>query len=74
MQAERLIARYEQRRAALLPVLHLIQDACGCIPAEAEEEIARFMDIPPVDLREVITFYTLYRSRPRAGFSRAGGS
>jgi NADH-quinone oxidoreductase E subunit len=65
-EAERIAARYEQKRAALLPVLHLIQTSCGHISQEAEREVAELFGIPIVDVREVMTFYTLFRSKPCA--------
>ena len=65
-KAEQIVANYEQKRAALLPVLHLVQEAHGFISAQAEREAADFFGIPLADMKEVMTFYTLFRSRPCA--------
>ena len=35
-EADRLIARYETKRAAILPILHLVQRHKSYIPAEIE--------------------------------------
>lgn len=59
-EADRLIARYETKRAAILPILHLVQRHKRYIPAEVEEEVAELLEIQPVDVREVVTFYTLF--------------
>ena len=59
-EADRLIARYETKRAAILPILHLVQRHKSYIPAEIEEEVAQLLEIQPVDVREVVTFYTLF--------------
>ena len=67
-KADKIIAHYEQRRAALLPVLHLVQDTYGFISEKAEIEVAAYFAIPPVDIKEVITFYTLYHSKPCAQY------
>lgn len=62
-KADQIVANYEKRRAALLPVLHLIQNTYGVISKAAEVEIADYIGIPAVDVKEVITFYTLYKTR-----------
>jgi NADH-quinone oxidoreductase subunit E len=59
-----ILTRYPNRRAALLPTLHLVQEQNGYISEEAEAYVARLIDIPIVDVREVVTFYSLYFRRP----------
>jgi NADH-quinone oxidoreductase subunit E len=59
-----LAARYPQPPAALLPSLHLVQAEIGWIPAQAEEEVAGLLGLPPIRVREAITFYSLFRRRP----------
>ncbi len=61
---EALLARYPQPRAALLQVLHLAQEQNGYISEGVEAYVARLMDLPIVDIREVVTFYSLYFRRP----------
>jgi NADH-quinone oxidoreductase subunit E len=63
---ERAIAKYppERRKSALLAVLHLAQDELGWLPEPAMEYVGFRLDIPPVRVREVATFYTMYRLRP----------
>lgn len=65
-KADKIVSNYEVRRAAILPVLHLIQNTHGFISEKAELEVAEYIGIPPVDVKEVITFYTLYHSKPCA--------
>jgi NADH-quinone oxidoreductase subunit E len=63
---ERAIANYpsERRKAALLAVLHLAQDELGWLSEPAMEYVGFRLDVPPVRVREVATFYTMYRLRP----------
>ena len=63
---EKAVAKYppERRRSALLAVLHLVQDELGWLPEPAMEYVAFRMDVPPVRVREVATFYTMYRLHP----------
>ena len=65
-KAEKIVSNYDQKRAALLPILHLIQETYGFISEQAEQETAEFFQIPLADIREVMTFYTLFRSKPCA--------
>jgi len=65
-RAQKIMAHYEESRSALLPILHLIQNTYGFISEQAEREVAEWMGISLVDMREVTTFYTLYRSKPCA--------
>jgi len=50
--------RYETKRAALLPALHVVQDALGHVPHQAMAEIAEVLEIPPSDVLDTLTFYT----------------
>ncbi len=52
------------RSAALLPRLHLVQAELGWIPAEAEAEVAGLLGLPPIEVREAVTFYSMFRRRP----------
>jgi NADH-quinone oxidoreductase subunit E len=63
---ERAVAKYppDRRRAALLAVLHLTQDELGWLPEPAMAYVGWRLDVPPVRVREVATFYTMYRLRP----------
>lgn len=65
-KADAIVAKYEQSRAALLEILHLVMEVHGHITLEAEEEVAQYIGIPAIQVREVITFYTLYYTKPRA--------
>lgn len=65
---EALAGRYPHKRAALLPVLHLVQKECGFISSEAEEAVAGLLGIRPIQVREVVTFYTMFFRRPVGRF------
>ncbi|MSR77762.1 MAG: NAD(P)H-dependent oxidoreductase subunit E [Candidatus Omnitrophica bacterium] len=60
------VAKYETRRASILEVLHLIMEEKGHIALEDEKNVAQYLSIPPIDVREVMTFYTLYYDKPKA--------
>lgn len=64
-QFEELLTRYPQKRAALIPILHAVQDDHGYLPDEALEEIAAFLDLEPVEVLGVVTFYPMFSRTPR---------
>ena len=66
VKADAITARYEVRRAAILEILHLMQETYGHISLEIEEAVAAYIGCPAIDVREVVTFYTLYYQQPRA--------
>ena len=59
-----LLERYPQRQATLLPVLHLVQEDFGYLSKDAEELVAKELDIPHSAVSEVITFYTMFYREP----------
>jgi NADH-quinone oxidoreductase subunit E len=61
----RLQTLYPDRRAALLPALHLAQDTFGYISQEVEEYVAGLFGLSPAHVHEVVTFYTMYFRRPK---------
>jgi len=50
--------RYETKRAALLPALHIVQDELGHVSYQAMKEIADVLEIPPSQVIDTLSFYT----------------
>jgi NADH-quinone oxidoreductase subunit E len=61
---DELVARYPSRRAAMLPALWLVQRQEGWISAEAMEYVAGLLGVSPVEVQEVVSFYTMYDRKP----------
>lgn len=61
---ERLLARYPNREAAILPALHLAQREFGWISDEAIRYVAGLIGVPPAQIEGVATFYTMYNRKP----------
>src|SRR5690606_33768143 len=59
-----IIARYPQKRSALLPMLHLAQSAQGQVTSEAIEVCAELLDLTAAEVAAVATFYTMYKRHP----------
>ena len=57
--------RYETKRAALLPALHIVQHAHGHVNYQAMKEVAELLEIHPSDVMDVVSFYTHFSSHPK---------
>jgi NADH-quinone oxidoreductase subunit E len=55
------IAKYPQKKSAVLPLLHLAQDQQGHITQEAIEEIADMLDLTPALVLGTCSFYTMFK-------------
>jgi NADH-quinone oxidoreductase subunit E len=63
-RAQEFIARYPQTRSAVMPLLYLAQEELGFINQQAVEWVAQKISLPPVQVWEVATFYTMYYKKP----------
>ena len=63
-QIEEVIPHYPVKRSATLPLLHLIQEDVGYISQEAVEWVAAKLELQPINVYEVVTFYPMFRQKP----------
>jgi NADH-quinone oxidoreductase E subunit len=63
-QCEALIAQYEQKRSALLPMMHLFQEHQGYVSHDATRFAAQMLDLSPAVVESTISFYTLFFRKP----------
>src|SRR5690606_30595038 len=61
---QKILSRYPNKQAALLPVLNLVQEIRGHLTAESMAEAARVLELSPAYVRGVATFYTMYNKAP----------
>jgi NADH-quinone oxidoreductase E subunit len=61
---KKVLSRYPDSQAALLPALHIAQEIRGFLSPETMDEVATRLDLPPAYVRGVATFYTMYNLRP----------
>jgi len=59
---ERAIAQNAHRAGALLPLLHAVQDALGCVPPAAIPAIADALNLSHAEVHGVISFYPDFRT------------
>lgn len=58
-----LVARYPAARSALLPVLHMAQEDFGYLSIETQQMVAGLLGLRLMAVREVVTFYTMFREQ-----------
>ena len=65
-KVSQIIGRYPQgkQKSALLPVLHLAQEEFGWLSAETMDYVASLLNIEPIEVYEVATFYSMYNLKP----------
>jgi NADH-quinone oxidoreductase subunit E len=66
-EIDRWIAKYppEQRQAAVMAALRIVQEANGgWLTDELIEAVARYLDMPPIAAMEVASFYSMYERAP----------
>ena len=64
-QIDAEIAKYPQRRGALLPALHRVQAELGYISRDGAREVAEIFGIHPVEVMEVVSFYNMLHTEPQ---------
>jgi NADH-quinone oxidoreductase subunit E len=66
-KAQELIRRYPEgkQKSALLPLLHLAQSEFGgSLDTSSMSYVASLLNIQPIEVYEVATFYTMYNLKP----------
>ena len=63
-QIDELISRYPEKRSASLMLLHAVQDHFGHISRDAVEWIAKKLELQPINIHELVTFYPMFRQSP----------
>ena len=65
---QKVVAQYETRRSALLPVLYLAQEQFGFLSPEAMDYVAELLQIPPAHVYEAVSFYVLFKKKDMGKF------
>jgi NADH-quinone oxidoreductase subunit E len=60
-EIDELISHYPQKRSASLMLLHALQEHFGYLPREAIEWTARKLELQPINIYELVTFYPMFR-------------
>src|SRR5436190_1908961 len=66
-EVEQIIQRYPEgkQKSALIPVLHLAQEEFGgWLSAETMDYVASVLNLEPIEVYEVASFYSMYNLKP----------
>ena len=66
-EVERIVQQYPEgkHKSALIPVLHLAQEEFGgWLSAETMDYVATVLNLQPIEVYEVATFYSMYNLKP----------
>ena len=66
-EVEKIVARYPQgkQKSALIPILHLAQEEFGgWLDAPVMDYVASLLDLTPIEVYVVATFYSMFNLRP----------
>ena len=67
-EIDELISHYPQKRSASLMLLHGLQEHFGFISSEAMEWVAAKLELQPINIYELVTFYPMFRQEPVGKF------
>lgn len=61
-----IVARYPEgkQKSALIPALHLAQEEWGWLDVPVMDYVASLLDLNPIEVYEVATFYTMFHLKP----------
>ena len=63
-RAKEILQLYEQPRAAMLPLLWLVQKTQGYVSPEAETWVGRTVGVSRSHVREAVSFYIMFHTKP----------
>jgi NADH-quinone oxidoreductase subunit E len=63
-EIDELITHYPKKRSASLMLLHVFQQQFGYLSRQAVEWIAARLDLQPINIYELVTFYPMFHQKP----------
>ena len=64
-----MLTHYPTKRSVLVPTLLYAQDELGYLTDEGIQEIARRLDLTELDVRNVISYYSMLTTKPRGKYN-----
>ena len=62
--------RYPNRRAVVLPALHVVNEHLGCVPIPAVVEVAELLGLAPAEVQDTLSFYGFFKQDAPLGRAR----
>ncbi len=67
-EIDELITHYPKKRSAALMLLHAFQERFGYISRQAVEWTAAKLELQPINIYELVTFYPMFQQKPVGKF------
>lgn len=67
-EIDELITHYPKKRSASLMLLHAIQEHFGYVSRQAVEWVAAKLELEPINVYELVTFYPMFQRAPVGKF------
>jgi len=64
-----MVGHYPTKRSVLVPTLLFAQDEIGHLSDEVIQEIARRLELTELDVRNVISYYSMLTTKPRGKYN-----
>ena len=65
---EKALAKYPDKRSAVMPLLYIVQEEYGWITPEGIREVGELCDMDPTQVKSVAGFYTMYSEKPKGKY------
>ena len=65
---ERQMAKYPDKRSAVMPLLYIAQEEYGYVNDEGIAEVAELCEMDPTQVRSIAGFYTMYSEKPKGKY------
>ena len=59
-----IVKNYPLKRSALIPILLTTQEELGYLSQESLHAISEYLEVPEIEVHEVVTFYSMLRTKP----------
>jgi len=65
-----IVTRYPEgkEKSGMLPILHEVQAVYGWLSPEAMDKVAAFLNLQPIEVYEVASFYSMYFLKPQGKY------
>src|SRR5688500_2902955 len=60
-RARLAISRYPQKRSAMMPLLHLVQEQDGHLTADGMAHVAELLELTPAEVYGTASFYEMFK-------------
>ena len=67
-EIEGILARFPDKKSAVLPLMHLAQEEYGYMSDEAMHEVADILDLDPTHVLSLAGFYSLFYEEPTGNY------